>query len=104
MLGLSSFVGEVPENYYELNGTYVCIIGVKKVEVPDVTDFMCSIRALSETEVITQAINARLHLELITSRSIKNYSRMPEKKNNYLDEAKIDLLLPFSLTNQISLL
>ena len=58
-MGLSSFLGEAAECYYELNGTYVCIIGVKKVEVPDVTDFICSIRALSETEVTIQAINAR---------------------------------------------
>jgi tRNA threonylcarbamoyladenosine modification (KEOPS) complex Cgi121 subunit len=104
MMGLSSFLGEAAESYYELNGTYVCIIGVKKVEVPDVTDFMCSIRALSETEVITQAINARAAFGIDHLLGVLKITLECQKRNITISmKPEIDLLLRLSLTNQISL-
>ena len=103
-MGLSSFLGEAAECYYELNGTYVCIIGVKKVEAPDVTDFMCSIRALSETEVITQAINARAAFGIDHLLGVLKITLECQKRNITISmKPEIDLLLRLSLTNQITL-
>jgi tRNA threonylcarbamoyladenosine modification (KEOPS) complex Cgi121 subunit len=101
---LSSFLGEAAESYYELNGTYVCIVGVKKVEAPDVTDFMCSIRALSETEVITQAINARAAFGIDHLLGVLKITLECQKRNITISmKPEIDLLLRLSLTNQITL-
>jgi tRNA threonylcarbamoyladenosine modification (KEOPS) complex Cgi121 subunit len=104
MIDLSSFLGEAAESYYELNGTYVCIIGVKKIEVPDVTDFICSIRALSETEVTTQAIDARAAFGIDHLLGVLKITLECEKRNITISKKpEIDLLLRLSLTNQISL-
>jgi tRNA threonylcarbamoyladenosine modification (KEOPS) complex Cgi121 subunit len=103
-MGLSSFFGEAAECYYELNGTYVCIIGVAKVEVPDVTDFICSIRALSETEVTIQAINARAAFGIDHLLGVLKITLECQKRNITISmKPEIDLLLRLSLTNQISL-
>ena len=104
MMGLSSFLGEAAESYYELNGTYVCIIGVQKVEVSDVTDFICSIRALSETEVTTQVINARAAFGIDHLLGVLKITLECQKRNITISmKPEIDLLLRLSLTNQISL-
>ena len=104
MMGLSSFLGEAAESYYDLNGTYVCIIGVQKVEVPDVTDFICSIRTLSETEVTTQAINARAVFGIDHLLGVLKITLECQKRNITISmKPEIDLLLRLSLTNQISL-
>ena len=104
MMGLPSFLGEAAESYYELNGTYVCIIGVKKVEVPDVTDFIFSIRALSETEVTTQTINAKAAFGIDHLLGVLKITLECQKRNITISmKPEIDLLLRVSLTNQISL-
>ena len=104
MMGLPSFLGESAESYYELNGTYVCIIGVKKVEVPDVTDFIFSIRALSETEVTTQTINAKAAFGIDHLLGVLKITLECQKRNITISmKPEIDLLLRVSLTNQISL-
>jgi tRNA threonylcarbamoyladenosine modification (KEOPS) complex Cgi121 subunit len=104
MMDLSRSLGEAAGRYYELNGTYVCIIGVQKVEVPDVTDFICSIRTLSETEVTTQAINARAVFGIDHLLGVLKIILECQKRNITISmKPEIDLLLRLSLTNQINL-
>jgi tRNA threonylcarbamoyladenosine modification (KEOPS) complex Cgi121 subunit len=104
MMGLSSFLGEAAESCYDLNGTYVCIIGVRKIEVPDVTDFIRSIRNFSETEVTTQAINARAAFGIDHLLGVLKITLECQKRSITISmKPEIDLLLRLSLTNQISL-
>lgn len=101
---LSSFRGKAVKSYYELNGTFVCIIGVQKVEVPDVTDFISSIRTLSETGVTIQAINARAAFGIGHLLGVLKITLECKKRNITIStKPEIDLLLRLSLTNQISM-
>lgn len=97
------FQAESSEKYYKLNETFVCLIGVRTIEVVEVSDFIKTLQNLSLEGVVIQTINARAAYGISHLLGVLKITLECQKRNITVStKPEMDLLLRLSLTNQIS--
>jgi tRNA threonylcarbamoyladenosine modification (KEOPS) complex Cgi121 subunit len=100
---LLDFQAESFEKYYKLNETFVCLIGVRTIEVVEISDFISTLQNLSLEGVVIQTINARAAYGISHLLGVLKITLECQKRNITVStKPEMDLLLRLSLTNQIS--
>src|SRR5215212_7999877 len=101
----SSVVTQDKQNgmkYYRLNDNFICLIGLRTIEVPEVSDFISSIHRISLPEVRVQMINARAAYGPSHLLGVMMITLECQKRGLTLSlKPEMDLLLRLSFTNQI---
>lgn len=89
--------------YYKLNDNFICFIGLRTIEVPEVSGFLSSIQRLSLPEVTVQMINARAAYGPSHLLGVLKITLECQKRGLTLSlKPEMDLLLRLSFTNQIA--
>jgi tRNA threonylcarbamoyladenosine modification (KEOPS) complex Cgi121 subunit len=89
--------------YYKLNDTFICFIGLRTIEVPEVSGFISRIQRLSLPEVRVQMINARAAYGPSHLLGVMQITLECQKRGLTLSlKPEMDLLLRLSFTNQIA--
>jgi tRNA threonylcarbamoyladenosine modification (KEOPS) complex Cgi121 subunit len=89
--------------YYKLNDNFICFIGLRTIEVPEVSGFISSIQRLSLPEVTVQMINARAAYGPSHLLGVLKITLECQKRGLTLSlKPEMDLLLRLSFTNQIA--
>jgi hypothetical protein len=102
-MALLNFQAETPKKYYKLNDIFVCLIGVRTIQVVEVSDFVRTLQKLSLAGVIIQTINARAAYSIGHLLGVLKITLECQKRNIIVSaKPEIDLLLRLSLTTQIS--
>ena len=88
---------------YKLNETFICFIGLRTIEVPEVSGFISRIQRLSLPEVRVQMINARAAYGPSHLLGVMQITLECQKRGLTLSlKPEMDLLLRLSFTNQIA--
>ena len=88
---------------YKLNDTFICFIGLRTIEVPEVSGFISRIQRLSIPEVRVQMINARAAYGPSHLLGVMQITLECQKRGLTLSlKPEMDLLLRLSFTNQIA--
>src|SRR5215208_5192130 len=89
--------------YYKLNDNFICFIGLRTIEVPEVSGFISSIQRLSLPEVTVQMFNARAAYGPSHLLGVLKITLECQKRGLTLSlKPEMDLLLRLSFTNQIA--
>ena len=97
------FQAESSEKYYKLNETFVCLIGIRTIEVVEISDFIRALQNLSLEGVVIQTVNARAAYGISHLLGVLKITLECQKRNITVStKPEMDLLLRLSLTNQIS--
>jgi tRNA threonylcarbamoyladenosine modification (KEOPS) complex Cgi121 subunit len=89
--------------YYRLNDNFICFIGLRTIEGPEVSGFISSIQRLSLPEVRVQMINARAAYGPSHLLGVLKITLECQKRGLTLSlKPEMDLLLRLSFTNQIA--
>ena len=89
--------------HYKLNDNFICFIGLRTIEVLEVSGFISSIQRLSLPEVTVQTINARAAYGPSHLLGVLKITLECQKRGLTLSlKPELDLLLRLSFTNQIA--
>ena len=86
--------------YYKLNDTFICVMGLRSIETSKISDFITRIQKLSFEGVSIQTINARAAYGIDHLLGVLKITLESQKRNSTLTmKPEMDLLLRLSLTN-----